>query len=129
MGIKVEWGNAEHAIIRYEFEPRWSWGDLYAASDEGTAWLDSVAHRVDFIADLRATRHLPADFMQHAGRIAGGTHPRRGIVVVVGASPVLRGLSNTLGFVYRKATQDLRFADSLEEARTVIAAERQASQK
>jgi len=124
MGIRVMWDNSERTIIRYEFETRWSWGDLYAASDEGTALLDSVGHRVDFIADLRGTSHLPGDFMQHAGRIAGGTHPRRGIVVVVGASPVLRGLSNTVGFLFRKATKDLRFADTLEEARTLIAAER-----
>lgn len=124
MGIKIMWDNDERTIMRYEFEARWSWADLYAASDEGTARLDSVDHRVDVIADLRGTSHLPGDFMQHAGRIAGGTHPHRGIVVVVGASPVLRGLSNTVGFLYRKATKDLRFADSLEEARTLIAKEK-----
>lgn len=124
MGIKVLWDNPEHTIVRYEFGPKWTWRDLNDASDAGTAWLDSVDHRVDFIADLSQTDHLPGDFMSHAGRIAGGSHPRRGIVVVVAASPFLRGLSNTLGRLYRKATRDLRFADTLDEAREIIASER-----
>jgi hypothetical protein len=121
MSIKVTWDNAERTIICFDFEGRWDWDELYAASDQATEMLDSVDHMVDFIMDIRETQKIPKDFMSHAERIASGSHPRRGMMVVVGANRLLRTVGSGLRRLFPDATRNLVFAADLEEAEEIIA--------
>jgi hypothetical protein len=121
MGIKVTWDNADRTIISFDFEGRWDWDELYIASDQATAMLDSTDHTVDFIMDIRETQQIPKDFMSHAERIASGSHPRRGIMVVVGANGLVRTLGGGLRRLFPDATRNLVFAADLEEAYEIIA--------
>ncbi len=121
MGIKVTWDNAERTIIYFDFEGRWDWDELYTASEQATRMLDSVDHVVDFIMDIREAQQIPKDFMSHAEHIASGSHPRRGIMVVVGANGLLRTLGSGLRRLFPDATRNLAFAADLEEAYEIIA--------
>jgi hypothetical protein len=121
MSIKVAWDNPEQTIISFDFEGRWDWDELYAASDQATRMLDSTDHMVDFIMDIRETQQIPKDFMSHAERVASGSHPRRGVMIVVGANGLLRTLGGGLRKLFPDATRNLAFAADLEEAYAIIA--------
>jgi len=120
MGINVTWDDAERKIIYFNFDGPWQWDELYAASDQATAMLDSVGHMVDFIMDIREASQNPKDLMSHAERIASGSHPRRGIMVVVGANKLLRTVGSGLRKLFPVATRSVVFASDLEEAYEVI---------
>jgi hypothetical protein len=119
MSIKVVWDNTERNIINFDFQGRWDWDELYAASDQATEMLDSVDYMVDFIMDIRETV-IPKDFMAHAERLASGSHPHRGIMVVVGANGLLRTLGGGLRKLFPDATRNLVFAADVEEAYDII---------
>jgi hypothetical protein len=119
MSIKVAWDNADRTIISFDFDNRWDWDELYAASDQATEMLDSVDHMVDFIMDIRETV-IPKDFMSHAERLASGSHPRRGVMVVVGVNGLLRTVGSGLRRLFPDATRNLVFAADVEEAYEVI---------
>jgi hypothetical protein len=118
--IQVVWDNIDKTVIRFEFEGSWTWDDLYQASDEATAMLDTVPHMVDFVLDVRNANQIPRDFMNHAGNIANGQNPKRGLLVVVGANRLLRTLGGTLRRLFPQATKDVKIVGTLEEAYEVI---------
>jgi hypothetical protein len=120
MSIMVTWDKADRTIISFDFAGRWGWDELYAASDQATGMLDSVDHTVDFIMDIRETQQIPKDFMSHAERLASGSHPHRGIMVVVGANGLLRTLGGGLRKLFPDATRNLVFAADVEEAYEII---------
>ena len=121
MGINVSWDDAERKIIYFHFAGQWEWDELYTASDQATAMLDSADHTVDFIMDIREASQNPKDLMSHAERIASGSHPRRGIMVVVGANKLLRTVGSGLRKLFPVATRSVVFANDLEEAYEIIA--------
>jgi hypothetical protein len=126
MAIRPSWENAAKTVITFEFEGRWTWDDLYHASDLATTMLHEVDHTVDFILDVRHASQMPSDFMSHAGHIAGGTNPKRGLLIVVGANFILRTLGNTLRKFFSDAMKDVVIVGTLEEAHVVIASQREA---
>ena len=126
MPITVKWDNPQHTIIQFDFDGEWTWDELEAATDQATGLLDSADRMVDFVMDLRGAKQVPGDLMSHAERIAGGHHPRRGAMVVVGANGLLRTLSGGLRKLFPEATRNVLFAADLEEAYEIIAS-RQAS--
>ena len=121
MGIAVTWDNPQRTVICFDFRDHWDWDDLYAASDQATAMLDTVNHTVHFIMDLRQANKIPGDLMAHAERIAGGHHPRRGKMIVVGANRLLRTVGGGLRKLFPDATRNVVFARDLEEAYEIIA--------
>jgi|FLYN01.1.fsa_nt_gi hypothetical protein len=126
MGIRVTWGNAERTFINFNFEGDWTWDELERATDQATGMLDSIDYTVDFIMDIRHANQVPKDLMSHAERIASGHHPRRGIMVVVGANRLLRTVGRGLRKLFPEATRNVLFAADLEEAHELIV-ERQMS--
>jgi hypothetical protein len=60
MAIKITWDNDAHTIIRETFEGAWTWDDFYQRLGKDVpAMMKSVAHRVDILADFRASGPLP----------------------------------------------------------------------
>ena len=116
MGVSVSWDNPDQTIIRFEFDGEWNWDELYAASDQATEMLDNSEHTVDFIMDIRRAKKIPNDLMSHAERLASGKHPRRGLMVVVGANKLLRTLSGGIRKLFPEATQNVILAADMEEA-------------
>jgi len=121
MGIAVSWDNPQRTIICFDFSQGWDWDDVYAASDQATTMLDSVEHTVHIIMDIRNGGKIPGDLMSHAERIASGHHPRRGMMIVVGANRLLRTVGGGLRKLFPDATRNVIFASDLEEAYEIIA--------
>jgi hypothetical protein len=124
MPIRVAWDKADKTIVRLVFNGDWTWADLDRASDEAAALIDTVDHKVAVLLDVRRARQIPGDFMNHAGRIADGHNPKRGILVVVGASMLMQTVGGALFKLFPEATKDVMMAGTMDEAYAVIERQR-----
>jgi hypothetical protein len=120
MSIAIDWFDAEHTIIRYQFEGRWTWDDLYGAITQVNTMLASVDHKVDVIIDFErslgvppgALTHLRSNSLRAADNWNGG--------VFVGVNPFIRALLSAFLSVNRKLTERYAVANTMGEAQAII---------
>jgi hypothetical protein len=125
MGIRVVWDNDKKSIIRYIYENRWSWEDLYTARLEVKAMLESVSHKVGIIVDVRNASILPNGTLSRAKHIASSSptlHHNEGITVILGAGGLVRSIYDVMLKIYRDTMRERKyyFASSLEEAHSIL---------
>jgi hypothetical protein len=122
MGISAQWDNEEKTVILVTFEAEWTWDDVIAIDAQATAMYDSVGHQVDLIADLRENKLVVSGILSYArSLLTTNWHPLVGIVIVVGISSQVRALFDAAAAVTGKRWERVRFVNSLEEARGLIA--------
>lgn len=124
-GIKVSWDNEAKTILRYDFQGRWTWEDFYAASAQAFAMTHSVQHRVDAISHFHHGSVLPANAMFHFRHAMVSAPANRGMNVIVGANAVVRTLIKMFSSINKQLAARLAIADSLDDARMLLAARRQ----
>ncbi len=78
MSINVTWDNAEHTVVRWEFDGVWEWEEFFDAFAQSKALVQSSSDRsVAVICDMRRSPRLPERFLTHY-RAYTGTNPRTG---------------------------------------------------
>lgn len=131
MGINVRWDNDEQTIIRYAFDGRWTWNDLYAALDRVQEMAASVEHRVDAIIDLTRADLMPAgvffslDGRKNAQKLASKADAARGLIVIAGANAFIRSVYDAFRALNRSAASGIHFTETTAQARAYLL-ERQA---
>jgi len=122
MTIHIEWDNAERTIVRAEFNDPYTWDEYDAASSKIRDMVTGVSHRVDMITLLNPKiSQPPGNGFPHYRRTMLQMPPNFGLFVSVGAgNPVARMIMSTLIKVLRMKTPSA-FANSLEDARALIA--------
>jgi hypothetical protein len=125
MGIKVVWDNEQNTIIRYVYEGRWGWDDLYTARAEVKTMLGSVPHKVGIIVDMRNSSLLPSGTISRARHLATSSptsHSNEGPTIIVGANGLVRSIFDVMRKIYGETIENRKyyFASSLEEARTMF---------
>lgn len=125
MGVQIVWDNPEKTTLRYDLGGDWAWEDLKRAIDEVFAQMDaSPAARIDAIAHFTSGVKIPSDTITQIGGLLRHRHPKAGLTVVVGAGRLLKmALSAFKGIAQRAGHHaDFEYADTLDEARSKIAA-------
>jgi hypothetical protein len=123
MIIDTEWDNDQKTVMRVTYHTDWTWDDLVHNLPTEKAFLDSVNHRVDVIADFRNTE-LPPGAVSHLPRIANSppyTHANAGMVVMVGSPFFMEEVVDIYRKVYGQAAQKLHLVASVEAARVLLA--------
>ena len=127
MAIDLYWDDDEQTVILCEFNGRWTWDELHAAL--GTIKQLSVERDQTFgaIIDVRNGMHLPggsifnrdalANFRKMLSLNDGG---KKGPMVILGMSAMIRTVFDTIGRMDASLTQDVAFADRIEDARRII---------
>ena len=130
MAIKVEWFDEEHTILRWVFEERWTWNDYATAQHESNVILESVEHTVDVIGDLDNGAGLPLNALTVYRGFVHDTAENVGMIVLVGASTFVKTMVNMFltFFPKRVPGTDFTFANTVEEAHTLILARQQERQ-
>ncbi len=127
MGISVQWDNVDRTSLRYVYEGRWTWDELYRAVSEGNAMVGSVPHKVYIIIDVTHSSLIPQNALSQGMRVNAESPANMGLRIVVGANAFLRTLADVAAKVFG-ATQggklNMRLVGTLDEARALIAAER-----
>ncbi len=125
MPIQAVWDNEEKTVIRYIIDGHWTWDEMNAAVAVSNAWLDEANRKIDFIHDMRSSEGVPPGALTQLKRYIGKEHPNTGRSVVVGAKKSVansfaKGLLDMVHKLYKR-DWGFVFADSLEEARALLA--------
>ena len=122
MGIKTQWDNEARTVLRWVFEPPWTWEDYAAAQDESNGMLQGLDYKVDVIGDISASAGLPANALTAYRSLVGRTAPNIDLIVLVGANIFIRGMVGIFMKLVPRATPgaNFAFAPTLEEARRII---------
>ncbi len=134
MAIRLLWENESRTIIRMEVVGRWTWNEMFQASQQGYAMLETVDHIVDPIIDFRQSEGLPDFAISNSSRMIGKRHPRTGVTMIVTTHPLFLGMWNAFRRVYVifAKQEEFRLVKTLDEALSVlkqVQAEREAMKK
>jgi hypothetical protein len=120
MPINVHWYDAEQTIIRYEFQGRWSWDDLYEAVKTVERMVKPLAHRFDVIFNVKHTIGMPSGAIGHIRGLSGNTDEHWGMGVMVGGSTFFRTMMQIFLKLNPKFQDRYTLAESDEDAVRVI---------
>ena len=128
MKINVTWDNEEKTVVRYDYGKGWTWNDFWAASETSNQMLATVDHTVDFLTSfVDGTPPSLGAFGQF--KRAQDTFPENGgVVIIVGGGALISGLVTTFSKVYRKFSDNLLVAKTVDEARVILAERRQGNE-
>lgn len=117
MAIEIKWDNQKHTIIYVTFPEEWTW-DEYSAIDSITEpMLNSVAHKVYYIADLRQTQRVPKGLRLDVAReILEFRHENSDLLVIVGMNTMIRALLDIVLMALGKVRTRIMIVDSMDEA-------------
>ncbi len=122
MPVTNIWDNTDKTIMYVGVIGRWTWDEMYNASQVSYAMIDSVKHEVCVIIDFSQSISMPKNAMTHARNMIGQRHPRNGMAVFVGVNPIFVSMWQLFVRIYAifSREQDYVFAKSLDEARTFL---------
>lgn len=121
MPVHIAWDNEDKTTIRYDYEGKWSWDELYNISNKALEMFKSVSHTVNVIHNLTNSTNLPSGALSHAQRFTSQNPENWGVSVVVGTSGFINGLLQVFRKVYRQFGERYFTAATLEQARQLLA--------
>ena len=126
MGITVVWDDDAKSIIRWDFEGYWTWEDFQAGVEQSLEMAQSVTHRIDVIPDATGTEHLSPGALPQFRHVFEVSPPHLRLMVITGANPFAQAIVNV--FIRLNRISNWRIAKTLDEARAIIAQDREDSQ-
>ncbi len=129
MGVSTRWLDDEQTILGYIFEGNWTWAEMSAAIEQANAYMDTVKHQVDFIADTKNGGLIPSDVIANTRQLAlsAPPHPNYGgVTVFVGPNALVRTLMSMVVNIYHQLNQyhSFVFTATLDEAYSIISEHR-----
>ena len=123
MGIQVVWDDSEQTIIRWDFDSDWDWSDFWNAFSESIRIGEGYTKRVDVIPNVTHTKRLPIGALGAFKSVDTRLPDFVKLVVVAGSDSMTRMMIKTFAQINR--IDSWRTATTLEEARAIIAEDRQ----
>jgi hypothetical protein len=126
MAVSLHWDNDIHTVMRYDFYGRWTWDEFSPEYDRASILLRASNWTVHFIMHLCddiACNHLPPGALLRAINIHRNAPANTGKTIIVNAGMVYRTVAHTGMAAYPAIGKKYGFADSLEAARALLAAE------
>ena len=131
MGIDLFWDGKEQKVFLLEFKDHWTWEDLEAVLRVTRRISRERQQLIGAIVDFREAlvfprgRLLNREGWSHFGELLRMSRKSRhnGPLVVVGMNGILRSVVDTVGRLNQGAVSNLRFAETISEARQLMRAE------
>lgn len=127
MAIELYWDNDEQTVMLCVFGDRWTWDELFRTLDD----IKKVASRRDeeigAILDLSSGVYIPggsifkADTRDKAKQMLQMGADSKGPIAIAGANFFIKTIVQAFNLVDRTALNDVYFADTLDEARQILA--------
>lgn len=122
MTIRVDWDNRTKTVLRYDFGECWDWKEFYFAKREADEMIDAADHPVGVVYDLPKDAILPGDILSRMAQYTPIRHPNACMIVVVGRNAMVKAVYAMVVELF-SGDGSIRLANSLEEARMLIAQE------
>lgn len=118
--IQVSWDDEAKTIIRYDFDYGWTWAELNAANDTLETMLKEVSREVCTIAVQNYHQHyMPSNPLSKISAMLPRRSQQISLTVIVSRSSLVSSILGLIVKLYPSAAH-LRFANTLDEARTMI---------
>ena len=121
MAIDITWDNEAQTIIRVDFVSKWSWDDYHEMVKTITHMMNDVGHSVDIIYNLQQSAPLSAGAISHGAATLRLLDGRFGVLMIVSSAGYVKALLSTFRTVYKKWSDCVLGAESVEDAREIIA--------
>ncbi|NWF68816.1 MAG: hypothetical protein HXY40_07010 [Chloroflexi bacterium] len=118
--VRVTWDNSDRTALRYDFNERWSWKDLYAMKAIADAMIESVQHPVGVLFVLPFNAALPDNAISNVRSVIKNMHPRVYTSILISNSVYVKTIYNVLKQVYKPLTKSFLHADTLERGRSLL---------
>ncbi len=129
MTITVSWDNEAHTTILFAVHRKCEWEAFWAAVQQTHALMCEPPHTVDLIVSAALGALPGSGALLHFKRIYSEAPANHGLTIVVGAGFFHKMLVSTFSKVYLNLGDLVRVADSVDEARAILADRRQARQE
>lgn len=126
MAIDLYWEDDEQTMMLCVFESGWTWDDLFEMLHIARRVTDERDYEVGAIIDLTNGSEIPggsifsATTRENAKRVLRMGEVGRGPLVLVRAGSAIKTLLQAVAMLDKKATEDLYFAASIDEARAIL---------
>lgn len=118
---RIEWDNEEKTILLTIYEGNMLLEEYYRVIDETFEAISPLPHSVHTIMLRQNVKSVPATMskvLQYANK---KTTPNLGINVIVGATAMTKMIVRLAKVIAPRLAKEVYFANSLEEARQIIA--------
>lgn len=118
---RIEWDNEEKTILLTVYEGNMVLEEYYRITDETFEAINPLPHTVHTIMLRQNVKSVPATMskvLQYANK---KTTPNLGINVIVGATAMTKMIVKLAKVIAPRLSKEVYFANSLEEARQIIA--------
>lgn len=121
MTTYATWDNSEQTVIHIHLETGWTWNDFMDSFQAGYALIYSTNHLVDIIITGLDWNIPPGNMLSRLKRVHQENPDNLGVIISVGYNPIWDKIAGILARVYPADNPPLAFADSLDEAREMLA--------
>lgn len=121
MSVTIDWDNPDKTALIMTLIAPWTWDEIEDLSPDIQNEMDSVAHDLDLIIDLRQAGEVPATMMEQLRDAYAGGMTHLGEYIFVGASEtfIAQLLVADRFLTAMGGTLDYRCVDTMEEARRI----------
>lgn len=121
MGIHSEWADASHQIMISTFQPPWTWEEFHNSANNTFSQIRDLGYPAATIIDVNRIGRLPAgNLLNELQYIDSMMPPNVFASVIVGAPYVVSAFMNILTRIRPRAKAITYFANSIDEAKTLI---------
>ncbi len=125
MPVHVSWDDDAKTTVRWDYEGKWTWDEVAAALEQSNTMIRTTDHSVSIIHNLTASAGIPSGALTQAHRFTASQPENWDLTVVVGSGGFIDALVNVFGKVYRKLGEHYRAARTLDDARSIIARQKE----
>lgn len=124
MPVTIDWHDDTQTILHYHFTSPWTWEEYRAAIEQAWALAESVDHPTDTITDMRHSRAVPDNLFRNIRQSMVEIPDSTQTIVLVGTNMLVEAMLGIMRRLYPQQMGKFFTADSIEEARALIAERR-----
>lgn len=120
MPITSSWYDDKKTLIYAQFEGYWDLNDYFQMVETNGKMVETQAHTVNIILDLRPTLTRPLNLLSAARHVEKKWPENQGVVCVVGANQYLKSIVGIARRFAPKAVGQTYFMSTMDEAFSFI---------
>ncbi len=127
MAIDLYWDNEEETVMHCVFEKGWTWDEMFSTLDTIKKVTANRDYEIGAVIDVSDGVSVPGgsifnlDTRSKAMKMLKMSEDGKGPMVILGANGIIKTIYTAFSTLDKRAQSDVYFADTIEEAREILA--------
>lgn len=127
MAIELYWDNEEETVMHCVFGKGWTWDQMFQTLDTIKKVTSNRDYEIGAIIDVTDGVSVPGgsifnfDTRNKAMKMLKMSEDGKGPMVILGANGFIKTIYNAFSTLDKRAQSDVYFANSIDEARVILA--------